>query len=119
MCLFCYHSLKRINNYYKIIFFDRYINSFKDLKVTSNRIKIQHLTSKFLEEKREQREIYWVSRKREWGKSPRNVKNDTYDQMVEVSTNVSVFQLNMNSFNSPFKIQNPTRGFFFFSTRGF
>ena len=58
MCLFYYHSLKRINNCYKIIFLDRYINSSKDLKVASNRIKIQHLTSKFLEEKREQREIY-------------------------------------------------------------
>lgn len=31
--------------------------------------------------------------------------------MAEVSTNVPIFQLNMNSFNSPFKIQNPTKGF--------
>lgn len=44
-------------------------------------------------------------------KSPRNVKarKHIYDQMVEVSTNVTMFPLNANSFNSPLKIQNPTR----------
>lgn len=48
-------------------------------------------------------------------KSKKCKRQKTGDQMVDVSTNVTMLLLNINTFNSPVnspvKIQNPTRDF--------